>query len=177
MATYQLANHEVSEKVQEVMELYHPELDDADVKVDVLLAYGPRNVNGDLTGPALRHNGCRCLAKTRILGLRDRVAGRGDAEILLDGDQIDEWGDRELEAIIDHELTHLELVVDGHGAVRRDDIERPRLKMRRHDHEFGWFDCVARRYGEAAVEVQQARQLLERDELRQLYLAGIMETA
>jgi len=33
--------------------------------------------------------------------------------------------------------------------------------MRKHDHQFGWFDAVAQRHGEASPEVRQARVLME----------------
>ena len=47
--------------------------------------------------------------------------------------------------------------------------------VRKHDHQFGWFDCVARRHGAHSIEVQQAQQLTAMAELRQLYLPGIPE--
>jgi len=172
MTTYERAGQDVLDVVATTMETYHGHLRDAALTTDVLLAYGPKDADGDLVGPAIKRHGTTCAAQVRIINLRDRVAGRSDVEIMLDGDRIDEWSDEQLAAIIDHELTHLELKVADEG-VKRDDIERPCLRLREHDHEFGWFDSVARRHGEHAIEVQQARQLLERDELRQLYLPGL----
>jgi hypothetical protein len=42
-----------------------------------------------------------------------------------------------------------------------DAVGRPKLLMRKHDHQFGWFDEVAQRHGEASPEVRQARVLME----------------
>lgn len=172
MTTYAKADRQAKAAMIRAIERYHPELRDAEVSVEMLLAYGPRDANGDLVSPALMSRGLQCLGKIRVLGLKDRVAGRGDAEMLLDGDHIDEWSEEELSAIIDHELTHLELQVADDGTVKRDDIDRPKLRIRPHDREYGWFDSVARRHAENSVEVRQARQLLDQHDTRQLYFPG-----
>jgi hypothetical protein len=177
MTTYALANDDLKETLAAVLDEYHPHLRDAQVSVDVLLAHASTDANGDTSGPALRLHGYACVATIRIVSLKDRVAGRGDAEMLVDGDRCDTWSDEQLRAIFDHELTHLELQVSDQGNVRRDDIDRPLLRIRRHDHQFGWFDSVARRHGKHSIEVQQAHQLTAMAELRQLYLPGIPEVA
>ena len=173
MPVYELARDDLLVALAEVMGLYHVELRDADVRIDVLVAYAKTDANGDPTGPAVKLHGHPCCAKVRVIGLRDRVAGRGDAEIIIDGDNCDTWPPEQLRAILDHELEHLELQVSDEGLVKRDDAERPKLRLREHDRQFGWFDSVARRHGYASIEVQQATQMTERDELRQLYLPGL----
>jgi len=175
MTTYARAQDSTCEILADVMDEFHPHLRDAGLVIDLLLAHAATDVNGDTNGPALRLHGYACYATIRIIGLKDRVAGRGDAELLLDGDRCDTWSDEQLRAIFDHELTHLELQVSDQGNVKRDDIERPLLRVRKHDHQFGWFDCVARRHGQHSIEVQQAQQLTAMAELRQLYLPGIPE--
>ena len=173
MTCYQMAPQETCLIMDEVFEHYHGELSDAGVKVDVLMAFAPTDANGDANGPALRDKGHGCAAKTRVIPLRDRVAGRGDAEITLDGDEYDVWNGQQLRAILDHELTHLELSVAEDGSVKRDDAERPKLRLREHDHQYGWFDSVARRHGEASVEVRQATRIVDKQEWQQLYLPGL----
>lgn len=175
MTTYSIPKDRITRACADVMRRYHGELDDMETRIDILLAHARTDDHGDPVGPAIKANGHRCAAKVRIMPLKDRVAGRGDAEILLDGDRCDTWSDEQLKAILDHELTHLELRVNDEGEVKRDDIGRPVLQMRDHDHQFGWFDSVARRHGEASVEVQQASQLLREIEYRQLYLPGMDE--
>jgi hypothetical protein len=174
--TYELAGERIVDAVSAVMREHHPGLRDAEVTIDVLLAHGPRDGDGDLVGPAIKVRGHRAVGLAKVMSLKDRVAGRADAEIVLDGDEIDEWSEPQLAAIIDHELTHLELKVDDDGAVKRDDTDRPQLRIREHDHEFGWFDEVALRHGKQSYEVRQAEQLLTRDDLRQLYLPGMSPT-
>jgi hypothetical protein len=53
-----------------------------------------------------------------------------------------------------------------------DDVGLPVIRMRPHDHDFGWFDVIAKRHGSAAVEVCQA-SVFAGEELRQLYFPGL----
>lgn len=177
MPTYQKANAALERAVEDVMKRYHGPLRDAGVTVDLLVAYGTQDESGLVRSPAIKVHGVEAKAVVRILSLKDRAAGRSDAEIVIDGDHLDEWADEELAAVIDHELTHLELctVASGQqaGAIRRDDLGRPRLKMRPHDRDVGWFDCVARRHAHYSTEVEQAFHMWDDWEFRQLYLPGI----
>src|SRR3972149_5080381 len=104
MTTYQKANQEAIASVARMCSQYHPDLDGAGVTFDVLLAFGPRDENEDTTSPGIKVRGHACAAKVKIVSLKDRVAGRADAEILLDGDHCDEWGEGGLDAIGDHEV-------------------------------------------------------------------------
>lgn len=175
MTTYERSTNELNDSLAAVMEHYHPHLRDAGLAVEILRAYAPRDDNDDPVGPALKLHGYECCATIKILDLKNRVAGRGDAELLLDGDNLDTWSEDQLRAILDHELTHLELRVDDHGGVQRDDFGRPLLRIRKHDRQFGWFDCVALRHGMNSVEMQQATQITSVAELRQLYLPGMSQ--
>jgi hypothetical protein len=166
MAIFTIANEEQKAMLAKVMKKYHKRLWDIELKVDLLLAFSTSE------SPALSHGGYPALAKVRIVGLRDRVKGHGDAEIILDGDRIADLASETLEAVLDHELTHLELPLDATNQVKRDDIDRPKLKMRRHDRQFGWFDEVAARWGMDAIESQQLRSVVESAELVQAYLPG-----
>lgn len=177
MTTYELSNNELKDSLAAVMDQFHPHLRDAKLAVDILLAHAPRDGNDDPNGPAVRLHGYECCATIKILDLKNRVAGRGDVELLLDGDRCDTWSEDQLRAILDHELTHVELQVSDNGHLKRDDINRPLLRLRNHDHQFGWFDCVARRHGENSIEIQQAQQLTSMTETRQLYLPGMPEVA
>jgi hypothetical protein len=141
------------------MRMHHLPLERAGVRVDLLVAEAKRDEGGDPVGPALKHRGRACLATVRIVPARDRVQGLADAVITIDGDRWVLLSKPEREAVLDHELTHLDLVTKAEE-VQRDDGDRPKLKMRQHDVEFGWFVEVADRHGKHAQEVQQARALV-----------------
>lgn len=174
MATYEKAKEETCQTVEEVAEQYHTALADAEVSYDLMLAYATRDKNGDPRGAAVKVRGRACAAKVRICGESERAAGRADAEITLDGDSLDTWSDEYLRAVLDHELTHLDLVINAKtGELVRDNQDRPKLRLLHHDIEFGWFDVVARRHGDNSPEVRQAKQLLYDYNFRQLYLPGL----
>ncbi len=171
MPNYEKSKPEVGKLVSEIMEKYHGGLFSAGVTVDCLHAFAKTDDNGDATGPALKLHGHQCATVVKIVSTKDRAKGMADAEITFDGDHYDELGADELEALIDHELTHLELSLDDAGAVRRDDQGRPKLRMRLHDHQFGWFDTIAARHGAASLEVQQARSFA--DSFGQMYFGFV----
>lgn len=165
--TYEKAPAIVRRLIDSLLHQYHGELAEMKLKVDALLVKAPTDADGNPTGPALKAgSGYPAAASISIVKLKDRVMGRGDCEILIDGDRYPKWPETQVRAILDHELEHLEFT----GNV--DDIGRPKLKLRPHDIEFGWFDSVARRHGDTSVEVMQAKRFFGAKPLRQLYLPG-----
>jgi hypothetical protein len=163
--------------LDEVKRLYHGRLNDHEVRVDLLVAKAKEDKNGDATGPALRLHGYQANAIVRITSYKDRVLGRGDAEIVVDGDMWHLWSRDQQMALLDHEMEHIEVIVKDvmndagmlTTELQRDDASRPKLRLKKHDFQVGWFDSVARRHGEASFEVSQARELLEDQEVRQIY--------
>jgi hypothetical protein len=146
---------EVVPYVEAMLERYHPQLRDAGVTFTCLMAYAPTDKNGDPTGPALTHGGYAALATVKIIGLKERADGRADVEITVDGDRWSEVPESRRYALIDHELEHLELKYDKDANVLRDDLDRPKLGVRKHDHQYGWFDAIVRRHGKDAMEYYQ----------------------
>lgn len=173
MTRYERAGDEVVVLVMERMEAWEPNLYEAGVSLDVLMAYAKRNEAGEVERPAILRNGHQVLGMVRIMRAKDRAAGRADAELVLDGDHWGEISAEEREALVDHELHHLQPVTekDGHGH-KVDDLGRPKLSIRHHDFEFGGFHVIAQRHGEAAAEVQAVREGL--GEHAQLYLPGFV---
>src|SRR5690606_5222802 len=108
-------------------------------------------------------NGYPAAAMVKINSYRDRVEGKADATIFIDADEWEGLDDPRREALIDHELQHLEVKRDPDtGAPLSDDAGRPKLKIRKHDHQYGWFDVIAERHGDASYEVRQAKAFADR---------------
>lgn len=168
MATYQKCGADVESLVETIVSKYHHRLRDAEVRVDLVFAYAATDANGDTMGPALKKNGLRCYAIARNIGLKDRAKGAGDCEIAIDGDEWPTMNDIEQEALLDHELTHFELRTDKDGNLVRDDLDRPKIRIRPHDREIGWFDEVAQRHGKEAFEFRAFNSLWQH--CRQLQL-------
>lgn len=131
------------------------------VKIDLVFARAERDDNGNLKGCALKKNGLRAYGIARKLPLKDRVMGRGDAEIVLDGDWWETATPEQQAALLDHELHHISLKADKHGNIQFDDIGRPQILLRKHDVEVGWFAAIAERHGAASIERTQAKTIMD----------------
>lgn len=164
---YQRADKSLHSIVNSVMKQHHRALHEAGVKIDVIW------IDSD-SEHALTLRGRRCLATVSILSLKDRAMGRGDAEITIDKTSYLGMEPQEVRAVIDHELTHLVPKIDKKsGKVARDDLDRPKLGIRLHDYEFGWFEETVQRYGSASAEYKQAQQLIATARWMQPLLPGI----
>lgn len=149
------APDEVLEHCRAVAQQYHPELVEAGVTFAVLMAE-----NED--GPAVKVHGWPCAAKVKVNNLEQRTQGMADATITIDSEQWTLYSSAQCEALLDHELEHLVLAKDKDGAVKRDDLNRPKLRCRPHDYELAGFVSVAKRHGREAVEVAEAKKFRER---------------
>jgi len=173
MPTYELASREVKDLAQSILRKHetHKPLLNAGVTIDLVMAHADLDDDtGEPTNDAITHNGHKALGLTRKIALKDRVLGRADAEIVLDGDWWEDANEKEREGLLDHELHHIQLKLRD-GEVHRDDIGRPLLKLRRHDVEISWFHIVAQRNGQFSQERVQAKALM--DEFSQLYWPDI----
>ncbi len=139
----------------------HKPLLDARVKLDLIFALADRDDHGAITNDALKLHGRKCLGVARKIKLKDRLMGRGDVEVTLDGDWWAEATDEDRRALLDHELHHFIVETDSNGKALTDDITRPKIVMRKHDYEFGWFEVIAARHGKHSQEVQQAKMMVE----------------
>lgn len=151
---YVAATTEVLALVEETKRIHHTRLCEAGVTVSVVMAEAAVDDNGDPKGNAIEVRGQACWGKIKITPPELRVLGVADAQMMLDGDRWVLLSREEQMAIIDHELAHLELTGEA------DDGGRPKLKMRHHDIEIGWFEDVEQRHGDSSQERQQARQLI-----------------
>jgi hypothetical protein len=133
---------------------YHP--DHEGVTVAALFVYDLESSEA-----VLKHGGYPAQAVVRITPVRDRALGVADAVIVIDRSNWLTLTSPQRDALLDHELYHLERVVEEDTqAPIFDAVDRPKLTIRRHDHQFGWFDEIANRHGEHSAEVRQARQLI-----------------
>ena len=156
MKVYDKAPQEVHDRCAQLIESYYPDLAKAELTLDILFAV---NENGD----AVSHGGYPALAMVRIVNLKDRVKGLADAEITIDQKAYEDMTDEQKDALLDHELHHLIVLKDDDGFIKTDDVGRPKLKIKKHDYQMGWFREVAVRHGRNSPEVYQARILWERD--------------
>ena len=156
MAKTFTTDSEVEEMAAAAMRQYHPDLHGADVTLQVLMAAAVDKDGDDV--PALKKNGLPAAALVKIASLEDRARGIPDVKILVDQYAWDRMPESSRTALLDHELEHVAIVVDKDtGKLKRDDLGRPRLRLRPHDWELTGFVAVAERHREAAVEVRALR--------------------
>lgn len=151
--TYEKASEEVHELVQEVMQEFHPELPRHGVKVGVIFASNTESA-------AVKRGGYPCAGKISIVSLKDRCEKNYDAELLIDLTWWTEGTPKHHRALIDHEISHLELVEDEEaGGYKTDDLGRPCLKIRLGDWNVGdGFNAVIERHGDFAIEIASLKR-------------------
>lgn len=173
MATsYYRAGKDEVDLVNSVLRTFHPDLHQEELSVGVLMAVAAVDEQtGEPKGHALTHGGYPAAAKIRIVGTRDRALGVEDVVITIDSAHWDDLSNDQRIALIDHELTHIELVRDKNGAFATDDLGRPKLKMRKHDWQVGGFDSVVTKHGDNAPEVTAVREVMGSERpMRQLVM-------
>ncbi len=162
MATYHECDKETIDLAGAIIDARHPHLKTAEVTVFYRFAYAKRDENGMATGPALKLHGYPCAATVKINSYANRQEGLADATVTIDGDEWPHTAQERRRAILDHELTHLEVVWEDEGKVpKTDDAGRPKLRMKLHDLVVGGFESVIKEHGAAAVEAQHIKDVFK----------------
>lgn len=164
--TYSPADDEVFALAKSLRKEHHELLDKAKVTIEILF------VQSD-SDPVLSHHGAPALAVVRIIGAKDRAAGRADAEIVLDGDTWSAMEPDTRRALLDQKLYQLVVSVKD-GEIQWDMQDRPKLKLRKPDFQVSWYHEMASRHGKASIEVMQAHRLAT--SYGQLYFKGLLDT-
>lgn len=160
---YDKCGPDVTKLVKQAMKDWHTDLHEQGVTVQCVFAYATDKKGRPL--PGVKRNGVPGAAKVGITSLQDRARGIPDAKVTIDGFVWDRLDEQERVALIDHELEHLQL---KGGKEPRDDLDRPKLKMKRHDWEVWGFESIVKRHGVKALDFQAAQQF--RDKFGQLLM-------
>ena len=150
--SYSECPSEIIMRVKRMVQDGYPELAEADVTMHLLWAVNDK-------GAAIKHHGWPSKALIRINNLRDRVAGLSDVILLIDERGWQEWSEEQQTAILDHELFHLEVKHDKEGAIKFDDANRPKLRLKPHDWQMGGFNVIAERHGTASPEFEAMHEI------------------
>lgn len=162
--TYELCGPEVTSLLAIVKSQHQKALEDAGVTIDAMFA----DAKGE---PAIKVRGYPAAAKISVTSLQDRVRGIADAKLLIDREAWSRLSESRRIALLDHELEHLDPVIDALGLVL-DDLGRPKLRMRPHDFEMGFFESVYKRHGEASMENAAISEFQDRYGRQLLLFAG-----
>ena len=155
MKTFEIAPPEVAARANALIQKYHTDLDCAGVRIDYVFAH-------DEDGDPVSHHGYPAVAVVRVVNLKDRTKGLADAEITIDAKIYAAMKPEQQDGLLDHELYHLIVPRDDEGEFKQDATGRPRLKLRKHDWQMGWFTEIAKRHGPNSPEVFQAQILWDK---------------
>ena len=145
----------VHQLIEAVANKWHQPLLDAEVTFCVLFAGST-----ELGESGLKVKGHSVAARIRVVPLMWRAAGNADALIEIDEETWNGLEEDSQAALLDHELSHIGLVEEEDGRLKRDDLGRPKLQTIRGDFMGGdGFVEVIRRHGEAALEVINSRRI------------------
>lgn len=142
--------------IQSTIKEFHPELEEAQVIVDAIMAYNNK-------GFPVKEGGYPALACTKINSLVNRIKGFKDASITIDGDAFDSMNEAEQKALIDRQLYCLTVVRDKEQNIKVDDAGRAKLRVKKCDYRLSWFREIAVRHKENSPEVYQAKLLWRND--------------
>ncbi len=157
---YSAGSSDVYSVLAHMQQEFHPTILDATIKI--LFVFDDEETSLQV----LRHAGYLAAAVVRITPTKQRALGVSDAVIIVDRACWLAMSAPQRDALIDHELQHLDRCMtepteeDPKAHPAFDKLGRPRLRMRAHDHQFGWFDDIAQRHGEHSGEVRQAKELV-----------------
>lgn len=154
MKTYSDPSDDLTLTLKRMQSEFHPDL--RGVNVGALFVF-----DEDKDEQVLKHQGYPAAAVVKITALRDRALGIADAIITVDRVYWQTLTAPQKNALIDHELEHLDRVVDPEtDKPKRDALGRPKLRMRRHSHQIGFFTDILKRHGENAVEAKMVHALM-----------------
>lgn len=150
---YSAVSEDVLRRIARLREKHYSELEG--VTICALFVFNGENEH------VLMHHGYPALAVAKKTSTVQRAAGLSDALILIDRYTWSSLTGAQMDAALDHELYHLVPELGDDGKLAYDSVDRPKLSIRLHDRNFGWFDEVAQRHGAASIEVMQASVLMK----------------
>lgn len=159
MATiFEPAPQEAVELLQKLIEVYRFDLKENGARICLLFAHSTSAMK-----PALTHGSQTVAGWCQVHGYPERVQGKADATICVDGDRWPKWSAERRAALLHHELSHIAFC-----AGKRDALERPILQAKRGDWNHDGFYEVVKLYGAHSFEWSNLRVIAE--EVRQLDL-------
>jgi hypothetical protein len=153
MKLYSKLSTDVLDHIARIQDEYHPNL--TDVTLEGLFVFDDEQSSE----PVLKHQGYAAAATIKITSVKDRALGGADAVMTIDRATWAGLSAAQKDALIDHELYHLEWLHDNEGKPKSDVLGRPKLGMRRHDLQIGFFAEILKRHGDASFEAKQTRQM------------------
>lgn len=162
--TYETADQKIFALVEKVRDEKFEQLAAEGLTIHVTWADRMfKDENGD-EGPieAIYESGHAVMAAIKKTSLRERAKGISDAELTLCRYS---WGKlipAKQEALIHQQLSRIELLRDKDAQVKRDDLDRPKVKILPYDFIVKGMLKSHEEYQEASIETLTVRLFIER---------------
>ena len=156
---YEKADDNVMAVMRDALSRYHPELHALGPRVGITMITPNKDVENHPTAPTVAINGQSCAATIRKVEPKERVQNNLDLEIKVDSYHWEKLSPAERLALMDHELTHVEIVRGSDGQPKQHDDTRPKLRLRPDEIYFTGFASVIERHGSAALEYQSLKNI------------------
>lgn len=166
---YESADKDALDRLGSIIKSHHPELADNGVTIGVVYVSSDAEEEGQGTS-VLKVGGYPAQATAKITTPLERSQGMADGIIQIDKRIWSKKTSAQKDALLDHEITHFNVKLDANDALLTDTNDRPKLVMRKHDRQLGWFDEIATRHGKDSPEVEQATEFVKG--AGQTYLPG-----
>lgn len=124
------------------------------IRIGIRCIRAVESESGGKPEPPIVKNGNPVAAQTSLVSEKDRVFNNNDVIIDLDYDFWDTLKDRQKQALMAHELSHIVVQRDKDGSVKIANDTRPILKLIPDDWQITGFRHIVEEYGEDAVELQ-----------------------
>lgn len=158
---YEQAESDVHDLAADIIDRFHPDLRTTEKQPGVRLCILMASNDEDSEDPPVKLHGYPCYAVVSIIPYKQRVDKRADVEIIIDASHWEDLPEQRRRALLDHEITHVEVVRDKFGFIKTDDLGRPKLAMKLHDWQIGGFRVICQRYGEDAIDVIEATKFAD----------------
>jgi len=161
MKIYELADDSVHDLLKEAISAYHNMIGKLEIKFGLIRVTSVDKKGEPDEKPALKSSsGHAAAAQISLVSKKDQLSKNYEVEILFDGPMWDGMTDKKRLAILDHELTHIEIAKDKDGHAKIDDLTgKPKLKLIPDQfHLWGFLD-IAKRHGEDSSEVANMRSM------------------
>jgi len=145
--------------LMEVIHQHHAELEREKVRPALILIDPELAEDGQPKAPVFKSDGDSAVGRVRPASAIERLLGKYDLRIEIDGYVWETLSEEQQRALLDHELTHLEIKRDAEGTIKRNADGTPRFMRRAHDWHLTGFREVVARHGRHALEAMDLREL------------------
>lgn len=161
MKVYSLPDESVTDVLAEALKKYHGELSKINIRIGIIMV-SSEDKDGEPDGkPALKSaSGHPAAAKVGLVSPKDRLTKHYEVEILIDSQAWGEMTPAKRLAVLDHELTHVEVTKGGEGEVKVDAYGNPKLKLIPDQFHLWGFLEIAQRHGTDSSEVLCMRDMV-----------------